>query len=41
LQEQIAVAEKPRVAVDVMFALQNHFGYLTDEALEEGRSSSG
>ena len=42
LQEQIAVAEKPReMAVDVMFALQNHFGYLTDEALEEGAKLLG
>ena len=42
LQEQIAVAEKPReLAVDVMFALQNHFGYLTDEALEEGAKLLG
>jgi NADH-quinone oxidoreductase subunit E len=42
LQAQIAVAEKPReLAVDVMFALQNHFGYLTDEALEEGAKLLG
>ena len=37
LQTQIANAESPReTAVDVMFALQNHYGYLSDEALEEG-----
>ena len=37
LQTQIARTEHPReLAVDVMFALQNHYGYLSDEALEEG-----
>jgi NADH-quinone oxidoreductase subunit E len=37
LQTQIANVEHPReLAVDVMFALQNHYGYLSDEALEEG-----
>lgn len=37
LQAQIAKVDHPReLAVDIMFALQNHFGYLTDEALEEG-----
>ena len=37
LQAQIAKAEHPReLAVDIMFALQNYFGYLSDEALEEG-----
>ncbi|HSB07318.1 MAG TPA: NADH-quinone oxidoreductase subunit NuoE [Thermodesulfobacteriota bacterium] len=42
LQKQIAMAERPReIAVDVMFALQNHFGYLTDEALEEGAKLLG
>jgi len=37
LRTQIAKAENPReMAIDVMFALQNHYGYLSDEALEEG-----
>jgi NADH-quinone oxidoreductase subunit E len=37
LQAQIAKVDHPReLAVDIMFALQNHFGYLTDEALEKG-----
>ena len=36
-QKKIASIDQPReLAVDVMFALQNHYGYLTDEALEEG-----
>ncbi len=35
LQKKIAEAEHPReLAVDVMFALQRHYGYLSDEALE-------
>ena len=35
LQQKIASAEHPReLAVDVMFALQRHYGYLSDEALE-------
>ena len=39
LKSQIVKAEHPReLAVDVMFALQNHYGYLSDEALEEGAS---
>jgi NADH-quinone oxidoreductase subunit E len=37
LQDEIARGENPReMAIDVMFALQNHYGYLSDEALEEG-----
>jgi len=37
LQQQIARVEHPReMAVDIMVALQNHHGYLTDEALEDG-----
>ena len=37
LQQEIASADHPReLVVDVMFALQNYYGYLTDEALEEG-----
>jgi NADH-quinone oxidoreductase subunit E len=36
VKKVIAGAEHPReLAIDVMFALQNHFGYLSDEALEE------
>jgi NADH-quinone oxidoreductase subunit E len=37
LQAQIAKVDHPQeLAVDIMFALQNYFGYLSDEALEEG-----
>jgi NADH-quinone oxidoreductase subunit E len=37
LQKRIAEADHPReLVVDIMFALQNHYGYLSDEALEEG-----
>ncbi len=37
LQQQIASVEHPReLAVDVMLSLQQHYGYLSDEALEEG-----
>jgi NADH-quinone oxidoreductase subunit E len=37
LQAQIAKVEHPReLALDIMFSLQNHYGYLSDEALEEG-----
>ncbi len=37
LQRKVAAAEHPReMAVDVMVALQNFYGYLSDEALEEG-----
>ena len=36
LQKRIAEAEHPReLVVDIMFTLQNHYGYLSDEALEE------
>jgi len=36
-QKRIAETDHPReLVVDVMFALQNYYGYLTDEALEEG-----
>lgn len=36
LQRQVAAVEHPReLAVDVMFALQDHYGYLSDAALEE------
>jgi len=42
LQTEIAGAESPReMAIDVMFALQNHYGYLSDEALEEGATLLG
>jgi NADH-quinone oxidoreductase subunit E len=37
LQEQISRAEQPReLAVDIMLSLQRHYGYLSDEVLEEG-----
>jgi NADH-quinone oxidoreductase subunit E len=37
LQTQIAQVEHPReLAVDVMLSLQRYYGYLSDEALEEG-----
>jgi len=36
IEKQITHADNPReLAVDVMFALQNHYGYLNDEAVEE------
>ncbi len=36
LQQKIASAEHPReLAVDVMFALQAHYGHLCNEAIEE------
>ena len=36
LMAHISSVEHPReLTVDVMFALQNHYGYLSDEALEE------
>ncbi len=42
LQQKIASAERPReLAVDVMVALQEHYGYLTDEALQEGADLLG
>ena len=42
LQTQIANVEHPReLAVDVMFALQNRYGYLSDEALQEGAGLLG
>ena len=37
LEKEIAGVDHPReLAVDVMFTLQRHGGYLSDEALEEG-----
>ncbi len=42
MQRKIAEVEYPReLAVDVMVALQNHYGYLTDEALKEGADLVG
>ena len=36
LEEHIAEVDHPReLAVDVMFAVQDHFGYMSDEAVEE------
>ena len=36
LQKRIASVEHPReLAVDIMLTCQNHYGYLSDEALEE------
>jgi NADH-quinone oxidoreductase subunit E len=36
LENKISLAEHPReLLVDVMFTLQDHYGYLSDEALEE------
>ena len=36
LKGKIAGAEYPReMAIDIMVALQNHYGYLTDEAMQE------
>ena len=42
LQSQIGKTEQPReLAVDVMLSLQQHYGYLSDEALEEGATLLG
>jgi NADH-quinone oxidoreductase subunit E len=42
LRRQIIAVEHPReLAVDVMFALQAHYGYLSDVALEEAASLLG
>ena len=47
LKQKIAEAEHPReMAVDVMVALQNEYGYLSDEGIEEagrllGMTSAG
>jgi len=36
LNKEISLSEHPReLVVDVMFALQDHYGFLSDEALEE------
>ena len=42
LQQKVSGVDYPReLAVDIMFALQNHYGYLSDEALEEGAELLG
>jgi NADH-quinone oxidoreductase subunit E len=42
LEERIAAAEHPReLAIDVMFALQDHYGYLSDEAVSEAAAILG
>jgi len=42
LSDRIALAEDPREqAVDVMFELQGHFGYMSDEAMAEASKLLG
>ena len=42
LSERISKAEDPREqAVDVMFEFQNHYGYMSDEAMKEASSLLG
>ncbi len=42
LSERIAIAEDPREqVVDVMFELQSHFGYMSDEAMTEASNLLG
>ena len=42
LEGMIAGAEHPReLAIDVMFALQDHYGYLSDEAVQEAAELLG
>ena len=42
LQEMISSAEHPReLVVDVMLAFQDHYGFLSDEALEEAAGLLG
>ena len=42
LQSKISEAEHPReMAIDIMVALQTHYGYLSDEALQEGAALLG
>jgi NADH-quinone oxidoreductase subunit E len=42
LRDMIAHTDQPReMAVDVLYALQNHFGYLCDEAIEEAAKYLG
>jgi NADH-quinone oxidoreductase subunit E len=42
LQEKLAQTDHPlELAVDFMYVLQKHYGYLTDEALQEGADLIG
>ena len=42
LKQKIAAVDHPReLTVDVMFVLQKHYGYLSDEALKEGAGLLG
>jgi NADH-quinone oxidoreductase subunit E len=42
LQKKIVEAEHPReMAIDVMYALQRHYGYLNDEAVQEAADLLG
>lgn len=42
IQKRIVKAEYPReMAIDVMVALQNHYGYLSDEAVQEAAGLLG
>jgi NADH-quinone oxidoreductase subunit E len=42
LREKIEQTDHPReLAVDVMYALQKHYGYLSDEAVREGAALLG
>jgi len=42
LDEMVAHADHPReMAVDMLYALQNHYGYLCDEAVEEAARKLG
>ena len=42
LKKEISLAEHPReLVVDVMFAFQDHYGFLSDESLEEAADLLG
>jgi len=42
LTKQIEAAEHPReLAIDIMMAVQDHYGYLSDEAMEEAAAIVG
>jgi NADH-quinone oxidoreductase subunit E len=42
LQDKIAAVDHPReLVVDVLFALQRHYGYVTDKAVEEAAQLLG
>jgi len=42
LQKKISASDHPKeLAVEVMYALQSHYGYLSDEALSEGAALLG